>query len=231
MLDQPSEDGPPNDARGGDGSATLRGALRRARAEAAERTDVVMDLRAAEIARLEILKDALDPVFAEVPEEVDLFDVGLAPGERPRLFVDMVAFVEMGRDRRTYRFMRDGRRGRTCVAESVETGPIVEAVTAYVARRLVERERLLVDDERIASSEREPEAARAAALGTSATPEETAPVTKPSDASAVTPAPPPAGRRWLRFVAILFAFGVGAGLGAMVVAGLIVAAAKGLLPI
>ena len=52
----------------------LRDALRRARIEAADRTGVVVDLRDAEVARLEILDDALDPVFAQVPEQIDLFD-------------------------------------------------------------------------------------------------------------------------------------------------------------
>lgn len=229
MLDARSDDGPPH--AGTAGSSALRDALRRARAEAAEQTDVVMDLRQAEIARLDILKDALDPVFAEVPEDVDIFDVGLAPGERPRLFVDMVTFVEMGRDRRTYRLMRDGRRGRTCVAESADIPPIVEAVTAYVARRLVERERLLVDDERIAppreaqpepQPESEPEVAPTMAA---AAPAETA----PAPPQAVTPKS--GGRRALGVLAFLVAFSFGAGLGALVVGGLILAAARGMLPL
>ena len=52
----------------------LRDALRRARIEAADRTGVVVELRDAEVARLEILNEALDPLFNEVPEQVDLFD-------------------------------------------------------------------------------------------------------------------------------------------------------------
>ena len=43
----------------------LRDALRRARIEAADRTGVVVDLRDAEVARLEILNEALDPLFAK----------------------------------------------------------------------------------------------------------------------------------------------------------------------
>ena len=42
----------------------LRDALRQARIEAADRTGVVVDLRDAEVARLEILNEALDPLFA-----------------------------------------------------------------------------------------------------------------------------------------------------------------------
>ena len=45
----------------------LRDALRQARIEAADRTGVVVDLRDAEVARLEILNEALDPLFGQVP--------------------------------------------------------------------------------------------------------------------------------------------------------------------
>ena len=47
----------------------LRDALRQARIEAADRTGVVVDLRDAEVARLEILNEALDPLFAQIPEQ------------------------------------------------------------------------------------------------------------------------------------------------------------------
>ena len=47
----------------------LRDALRQARIEAADRTGVVVELRDAEVARLEILNEALDPLFAQIPEQ------------------------------------------------------------------------------------------------------------------------------------------------------------------
>ena len=47
----------------------------------------------------------------------------------------------MGRDKRQYRFVQDTRNGRIVIAESHEVGAIVQAVTDYVARRMVERER------------------------------------------------------------------------------------------
>ena len=119
-------------------------ALRRARIENAERTDVLMDLRAAEMTRLEILREHLQPVFDEVPADCDLFDPGLAPGEKPRLFIDMVAFVEMARDRRSYRLMQDTRAGRILLGESERIEVMVRAITDYIARRLVEREKALV---------------------------------------------------------------------------------------
>ena len=123
---------------------TLREALRRARIEAADRTGVVVELRDAEVARLEILNDALDPLFAQVPEKVDLFDRGISQGETPRLWIDVVAHVLMGRDKRIYRFVQDTRFGRIVLAESHDVPVIVNAVTDYVARRMIEREHAMV---------------------------------------------------------------------------------------
>ena len=122
----------------------LRDALRQARIEAADRTGVVVELRDAEVARLEILNEALDSLFAEVPEQVDLFDRGVSQGETPRLWIDVVAHVVMGRDKRIYRFVQDTRFGRIVLAESHDTSVIVEAVTDYVARRMIEREHAMV---------------------------------------------------------------------------------------
>ncbi|MEA2897396.1 MAG: hypothetical protein QOJ84_3011 [Bradyrhizobium sp.] len=122
----------------------LRDALRQARIEAADRTGVVVDLRDAEVARLEILNEALDPLFAQIPDRVDLFDRGISQGENPRLWIDVVAHVAMGRDKRIYRFVQDTRFGRIVIAESHEVPAIVDAVTDYVARRMVEREHALV---------------------------------------------------------------------------------------
>ena len=122
---------------------SLRDALRKARIEAADRTGVVVDLRDAEVARLEILNEALDPLFAQVPERIDLFDRGISQGETPRLWIDVVAHIVMGRDKRIYRFVQDTRFGRIVLAESHEVGAIVDAVTDYVARRMVEREHAL----------------------------------------------------------------------------------------
>ena len=122
----------------------LRDALRQARIEAADRTGVVVELRDAEVARLEILNEALDPLFAQVPEQVDLFDRGVSQGETPRLWIDVVAHVVMGRDKRIYRLVQDTRFGRIVIAESHDVPVIVDAVTGYVARRMIEREHAMV---------------------------------------------------------------------------------------
>ena len=98
-------------------SSTLKQAVHQARVEAAERSSVVVDLRDAEVARLELLNEALDPLFAEIPPEIQLFDRGLSRGETPRLWIDAVAHVAMGRDKRIYRLLQDSRVGRHVLAE------------------------------------------------------------------------------------------------------------------
>ena len=124
----------------------LKQAVRQARIESAERTSVVVDLRDAELARLELLNEALDPLFAEVPKDIDLFDRGISRGDQPRLWIDVVAHVVMARDKREYRFVQDTRYGRKVLAESPDIGKMVEAITHYVANRLVERSRALAED-------------------------------------------------------------------------------------
>src|SRR5450631_10282 len=85
--------GPPN---------VLKSAVREARIETAERSAVVVDLRDAEVARLELLNEQLETLFKEIPPEVDLFDRGISRGDPPRLWIDMVAHVIMARDKRHY---------------------------------------------------------------------------------------------------------------------------------
>jgi hypothetical protein len=124
----------------------LQEAVREARIEAAERSGVVVDLRDAELARLELLNEALDLLFKDIPDNVELFDRGVSRGDVPRLWIDVIAHVEMGRDKRQYRFVQDTRYGRAVLAESYDVPEMNGAITRYVARRMVERERALTDD-------------------------------------------------------------------------------------
>src|SRR3984893_17431344 len=98
----------------------LTQAMHQARVEAAERTSVVVDLRDAEVARLELLNEALDPLFGEITPEVELFDRGVSGGDKPRSSTQSCAYVAMVRDKRVYRFLHDTRVGRRVLAESHE---------------------------------------------------------------------------------------------------------------
>jgi hypothetical protein len=123
----------------------LKDALRKARVDSAERSGIVVDLHDAEVARLELLQETLQPLFGEIPSEVDLFDLGISRGESPRLWIDAIAHIAMGRDKRVYRFVQDTRYGRKVLAESLHVEEIAQAVTRYLAQRLVERDRALAD--------------------------------------------------------------------------------------
>lgn len=125
---------------------SLRDTIREVRTAETERSDVVVEMRDAERARLELLAEELRGVFAEVPAEDDQFIFAVAPGTPPRLWIDMTAFVVMGRDRRIYRFLKDTRLGRTVIVESAELGDVADTVTHYVAERIIERERAIEGD-------------------------------------------------------------------------------------
>ena len=125
---------------------SLRDTIRAVRTAETERADVVVELRDAERARLELLAEELRGVFAEVPAEDDQFIFTVAQGTPPRLWIDMTAFVVMGRDRRTYRFLKDTRLGRTVIVESAELADVADTITHYVAERIIERERAIEGD-------------------------------------------------------------------------------------
>lgn len=126
---------------------SLKEAVRKTRVEIAEKSSVVVDLRDAELVRLELLNEALDPLFNETPSDIELFDRGISRGDTPRLWVDAISHVAMARDKRRYRFVQDTRFGRKVLAESNDIDEIVEAITHYVAARIIERERALAEDQ------------------------------------------------------------------------------------
>lgn len=135
------------DNRGGaENVRSLKEAMRRVRTAEAERSDVVVELRDAERARLEMLADELKGVFAEVPAEDEQFAFTIAAGTPPRLWIDLTAFVVMARDRRTYRFLKDTRLGRTVIVETASLDDVADTVTHYVAERIIERERAVEGD-------------------------------------------------------------------------------------
>lgn len=121
----------------------LADSIRDVKNASADRDDVVVELREAAHQRLEILAEELSPIFEEVPADEPFFDFAISSGLQPRLWIDAVAHVSMGRDRRTYRFVRNTRLGPVVLAESPDIKPVADQVMRYIAERIVERERLL----------------------------------------------------------------------------------------
>lgn len=129
------------------GTKRLADAVRQAKIAAAHRSDVVVDIREADRARLEILAEELHPIIRELDPADDYFDFTISGGSHPRLWVDGTANVMMARDRRTYRFVRETRIGRLTMAESTEARTIADRITDYVAARIVEREKAYAADD------------------------------------------------------------------------------------
>ncbi|UIJ72948.1 hypothetical protein [Aurantimonas sp. HBX-1] len=123
------------------GTKRLADAVRKAKIAAAHRSDVVVDIREADRARLEILAEELQPLLDELPPGEDLFDFTISGGMHPRLWIDGTANVMMARDRRTYRLVRETRLGRVVLMEAAEPRVIADRVTDYVAERIVERDK------------------------------------------------------------------------------------------
>ncbi len=167
----------------------LRDAMRRARLNEAERRDVVTSLRESELARLELLQEAIADVFAELPEDSDLFGAHIVPGSPPRLWIDVLAYVEMARDRQTYRFVQEARHGRHILLEAASVEDMSARITDYVAHRLLERKRALAAEELALAqtrlyAERGPEDAPAAKA------DKAAPATSEQATTAPSEAPP-----------------------------------------
>ncbi len=135
----------PAEQKNANGSLRLADAIREVKNAAADREDVVVELREAQKMRLEMLAAELAPIFADVPDDAG-FDFAISSGTQPRLWIDAVSHVTMGRDRRTYRFLRDTRLGRVVLAELLEIKPVADQVTRYVAERIVERQRMIDGD-------------------------------------------------------------------------------------
>jgi hypothetical protein len=121
--------------------------MRKTRLNMADRTGIVVDLRDAQLARLEALSEALEPLYAAFSHETDLFERVLRPSKAPKLWVDVVAYVRMAPDhKRLYQLVLDRPSGEKVLAQGLHLDDMVQAVQRYLARRLVQRDFLLRQD-------------------------------------------------------------------------------------
>ena len=121
--------------------AGLKRALRDARLAEAAHFEAALDLRDAKSIRLQLLKDDVAAAAAS-PEAGDLFDLALVPGDPPKLWVDLITFVVMEPDPRTYRLVQGRHNGREILFESGDRVQAAEQVRHHMAHRIVARERL-----------------------------------------------------------------------------------------
>lgn len=112
----------------------------------AERDDVVVEMKHAKLARLELLVEDLRSVIEEVPENHDQFEFALASGETPRFWIDMTSHVRVGADRQVYEFVKDTHRGRVILARETDRELVRNRIVDYIAERILERERMIEGD-------------------------------------------------------------------------------------
>ncbi len=121
---------------------SLRDAVNKVRSAETERADGISELHEAERARLDMLVDELSDVFKDAAADERMI-LQVASGAPPRLWIDVTSHVMIGRDRRTYRFLKDTHLGRTIIMESDNLESMADRVTDYIAERVVEFERAL----------------------------------------------------------------------------------------
>lgn len=128
----------------------LQAAIQSVRLEQAQRDDAGAELQEQERARLFMLEEALEGVFNDIPEDQRDLALAVLPGDPPRFWVDATSHVVMARDKRTYRFVKDTRVGRTILHEGTDVDVIADAITRYVAERIVDRQRAVEENWAIA---------------------------------------------------------------------------------
>ncbi len=105
--------------------------LRQARAAQAAQLDAVHALSDAKALRLQVLKDELAGVVAASPEVA--FELALAPGDTPRLWIDLITSVVMEPDPKTYRLVENGEG----VFETADRAEMVRQVQLLMAHRVL----------------------------------------------------------------------------------------------
>ncbi|PLW79174.1 hypothetical protein [Cohaesibacter celericrescens] len=125
---------------------SLGRAIREVRIADVEQSSVIVELGDTERARLELLGEALEDVAKELPDDMEMLTFQIVPGRKPRFWVDITSFVEMARDKRSYRFLKDTRLGRTVLIESQDVDDVADSVTHYLAERIIEREKAIESD-------------------------------------------------------------------------------------
>ncbi len=121
----------------------LSKSMERVKTRYATLEDVVVNLRQSQCTRLELLAVELQPVFEQVPDDNDQFAFVLTNGETPRLWLDLSSHVRMGSNYRQYQLVKDTRMGRAILASTDDINRMRQAVTDYIAGKMLERERLI----------------------------------------------------------------------------------------
>jgi hypothetical protein len=122
-------------------SRSLREAVRQARVEEAGKLDRSADRRDSEIARLELLKAELEPVFADIPAGDDRFCLVLIPSRPARLWIDLFTYAAIDDQSGGYLFIRNSEGGRRTLFSSPSQAEMADRIVSHMAQEIVRRER------------------------------------------------------------------------------------------
>lgn len=117
-------------------------ALRSARIAQSDHFNAIFKIRDIQHLRLQALKDDLDAIIAEKPGAGDVTDLAIDGDDPYRLWIDVLSYVIMEPDPRTYRFVQDTEEERQLIFESKDRAEMAREITEYVAHRMIEQERL-----------------------------------------------------------------------------------------
>ena len=113
-------------------------ALRQARAAEAAHFEALYTLSDAKALRLQILKDELTSVVTASPGTLEL---ALEAGQVPRLWIDLITFVVMEPDPKTYRLAQHSEAGREIILETADRAEMVQQVKLILAHGAIARKR------------------------------------------------------------------------------------------
>ena len=108
--------------------------------------DALKDRLDATTLRLEVLRLELDRLIEGREEAEKFIDLKLFAGDRPRLWIDLVTYVVMEPTPRHYRLLRDRSDSSEVLFETDNRAEMVDAITSYIASRIIVREHQLPTD-------------------------------------------------------------------------------------
>ncbi|MDE2384602.1 MAG: hypothetical protein KGO53_08285 [Alphaproteobacteria bacterium] len=107
----------------------------------AAQLDAVLNLRDARSLRLGALRDAVLPLLKGNDSAVELFELNLQDGEKPRLWIDLISAVEMEPDPKTYRLVQQRDGARETLLETAQLDEMRDYLVRFLAHRVVAQER------------------------------------------------------------------------------------------
>lgn len=119
----------------------LTKAMKDARLAEAVQLDAILNARDARILRLGALRDAVLPELQAHEEAKKFFDLNVVQGDKPKLWLDLISWVEMAPDPKNYQLVQTRETAEDVLFESADAAEMKGYIIRYMAHRLVERER------------------------------------------------------------------------------------------